>query len=127
MLNGEEIYVGAPDSIRDYHYIDGHAKGYLLAMTVPEARGEVFNIAGGRPYTNKEWTLKIAKIIGFPEEKLHFGKYPPEYPYRPLASDQPYLVLNSDKAKKILGWEEKISPDEGLKITIDFWKQKLGK
>lgn len=127
MLKGKEIYIGAPDSIRDYNYVDSHVDGYLLAMKTPLAKGEVFNIAGGRAYTNKEWALKIAKIIGFPEEKLHFGEYPPGYPNRPLASDQPYLVLDAAKAKKILGWEEKVSPEEGLIKTVNYWREKIGK
>jgi GDP-mannose 4,6-dehydratase len=124
MLRGEEIYIGAPDSVRDYTYVDNHVLGYLLAMRVPGARGNVFNIAGGKGYTNKEWALKIAELIHFPLEKIHFGEYPPGYPYRPLASDQPYLVLNPEKAKKFLGWNEMVSPDEGLKKIIEYWKNK---
>lgn len=122
MIAGKEIYVGAPDSIRDYMYTDDHVNAYLLAMSVPEAKGEIFNIAGGKGYTNKEWTLKIAELLNFPLEKIHFGEYPPGYPYRPLASDQPYLVLNASKAKRILGWEQTVVPEEGLKKIIEYWK-----
>jgi len=68
--------------------------------------------------------LKIAKLLDFPIEKIHIGQYPPGYPYRPLASDQPYLVLDSSKAKKILGWAQTVPVDEGLKKTIEFWKNK---
>lgn len=122
MLNGNEIYIGAPNSIRDYMYVDDHVNSYLLAMKTGEAKGQVFNIAGGKGYTNKEWTSKIAEMLNFPQEKIHFGKYPPGYPYRPLASDQPYLVLDASKAKKTLGWNQTISPEEGLRRTIDYWK-----
>lgn len=122
MIKGNEIYIGAPDSIRDYMYVDDHVNGYLLAMKTPEAKGQVLNIGGGKEYTNKEWTSKIADLLDFPQEKIHFGEYPPGYPYRPFASDQPYLVLDSSKAKKILGWEQTISPEEGLRKTIEYWK-----
>ncbi len=125
MLNGKEIYIGAPDSIRDYMYVDDHVNSYLLAMTTPEAKGDVFNIAGGKGYTNKEWTLKIAEAIGFPREKIHFGEYPPGYPTRPIKSDQPYLVLDSSKAQRILGWRQTISPEEGLKKTTIYWHNRL--
>ncbi|OIO41334.1 hypothetical protein AUJ61_00210 [Candidatus Pacearchaeota archaeon CG1_02_30_18] len=124
MLKGNEIYIGAPDSVRDYMYVDDHVNSYLLAMKTPEAKGDVFNIAGGKGYTNKEWTLKIAELINFPKEKIHFGEYPPGYPYRPLSSDQPYLILDSSKAQKILGWNQSVSIDEGLEKTIEYWKNK---
>jgi len=122
MLDGKEIYIGAPNSIRDYMYVEDHVNGYNLAMKTPEAKGEVFNIGGGKGYTNREWTLTIANILDFPKKKIHLGEYPPGYPYRPLTSDQPYLVLNTSKAKKILGWEQTISPEEGLRKTINYWK-----
>lgn len=125
MLKGEDIYIGAPDSIRDYMYVDDHVKSYILAMKITEAGGKVFNIAGGKGYTNKEWALKIAKAIGFPIEKIHLGEYPPGYPKRPIKSDQPYLVLSPLKAQKILKWRQSVSPEEGLKKAINYWKKKM--
>lgn len=127
MLEGNDIYIGAPDSIRDYIYVDDHVNSYLLAMKTPEAKGHVFNIAGGKGYTNREWTLKIAESIGFPKGKIHFGQYPPGYPNRPLKSDQPFLVLDSSKAQKILGWTQTVSIEEGLRRTISWWRNKLVK
>jgi len=122
MLNGNDIYIGAPDSIRDYMYADDHVNGYLLAMRTPEAKGQVFNVGGGVGYTNREWALKIASMIDFPKEKIHFGEYPPGYPKRPITSDQPYLVLDTSKARNILGWKQTVSLDEGLRRIIDFWE-----
>jgi len=124
MIKGNDIYIGAPDSIRDYMYVGDHVNSYILAMKTPEAKGHVFNIAGGRGYTNKEWTLKIARLLGFPLGKIHFGEYPPEYPNRPLKSDQPYLVLDSSKAQRILGWRQTTPLEEGLIKTIEYWKER---
>ncbi|MEK6945636.1 MAG: SDR family NAD(P)-dependent oxidoreductase [Nanoarchaeota archaeon] len=125
MIKGKDIYIGAPDSIRDYMYVDDHVNSYLLAMKTKNIQGNAFNISGGKGITNKEWASKIAKLIGFPESKLHLGEFPPGYPNRPLASDQPYLVLDSARARKILHWEQTVSPEEGLKKTIDYWKRKF--
>jgi nucleoside-diphosphate-sugar epimerase len=124
MLNNKDIYIGAPDSVRDYLYVDDHVNGYLLAMKSPEARGHVFNIAGGKGYTNKEWVMKIAQILNYPLDKVHFGQYPPGYPYRPIASDQPYLSLDASKARRILGWSQTVPPEEGLTRTVEHWTRK---
>ena len=104
-------------------FLTDHINSYLLSMK-PQARGQVFNISGEKGYTNKEWVFKIAELLDFNKEKIHFGKYPSGYPYRPLKSDQPYLVLDSSKAQKILGWKQTISPEDGLKKIIEYWKNK---
>jgi len=123
MLKGNEVYIGAENSVRSYMFLTDHINSYLLAMK-PEARGKVFNISGKKGYTNKEWVLKIAELLDFPKEKIHFGKYPSGYPYRPISSDQPYLVLDSSKAEKILGWKQTVSPEDGLNEIINYWKNK---
>lgn len=124
MIANEDIYIGAPDSVRDYMYVDDHVNSYILAITTPEAKGHAFNIAGDKGYTNAEWALKIAEIMNFPREKIHLGQYPPGYPYRPLASDQPYLVLNTSKAERILGWKQTVPVEEGLRKLAEDLKKK---
>ena len=32
MLNGGPVYVGTPDHVRDYMYVDDHVNAYLLAV-----------------------------------------------------------------------------------------------
>jgi nucleoside-diphosphate-sugar epimerase len=44
-------------------------------------------------------------------------------PRRPL--DIQVLYGDSTKAKSVLGWEAKVSLNEGLRSTIDFWRKKL--
>lgn len=124
MIKGEDIYIGAPNSVRDYMYVDDHVNSYVLAMEKPEAKGNVFNIAGSKGYTNGEWALEIAELMNFPKEKIHLGQYPPGYPSRPITSDQPYLVLDTSKAERILGWKQKVPVKEGLKKLIEDLKDK---
>ena len=65
--------------------------------------------------------LKLADMTGYNRDKLHFGQYPPGYPTRPIASDQPYLVLDATKIKRALGWPEPLPFEEGLKKHLDYW------
>ncbi len=125
MLKGNKIYVGAPDSIRDYMYVDDHVNAYVLAVENLASQREVFNVSTGVGLTNKELTLKIAQKIGFDQSKLVFGSYPPDYPYRPLVSDQPFILLDSNKIKNKLGWEPKVSLDDGLQRSIQHWSSVL--
>ena len=122
MLKGEKVYIGAPNSIRDYMYIDDHVNAYLLAIKNEEAKGQVFNVGTGVGVENKELAMAIAEKIGYDKSKITFGSYPPGYPYRPLISDQPYIVLDATKIRTMLGWKPIISLDEGLDKVISYFE-----
>jgi len=122
MLKGESCHIGAPESIRDYMYIDDHVKAYLLAMESERAVGEAFNVSPGNPVTNRELASLIAGLTSF-KGKIVYRSYPPGYPQRPAAWDPDYLVLDSTKIRKRLGWKPSVSLKEGLNRTIDAWKK----
>jgi len=123
MLKGEKIYVGAPNSVRDYMYVDDHVNAYFLAIKSTRARGQVYNVGTGVGKSNKELTEMIAEKIGYDKKKIVFGSYPLGYPYRPPISDQPYIVLDSNKIKKELNWAPKVSLSEGLDKVISYFKK----
>lgn len=124
MLKGEKIYIGAPDSVRDYMYVDDHVNAYVLAMKNPKAKGQIYNVGTTIGVSNRELALMIAKKIGFDVKKIVMGSYPPGYPYRPLVSDQASIVLDSAKIRKDLGWEPQTSLSEGLNKVIDYFRQR---
>ena len=123
MLKGATVYVGAPDSVRDYMYVDDHVNAYLLAIENEEADGEVFNVGTGNGVSNRKLAEIIAKKIGFDKSKIKLGSYPPGYPFRPLASDQPYIVLDSTKIRKTLGWSPTVVLDEGVDKVIAYFEK----
>lgn len=123
MLKGEKIYIGAPDSVRDYMYVDDHVNAYLLSIKNTAANGQTYNVGTGIGVTNKELTELIATRIGFDQKKIKFGSYPPGYPFRPFISDQPYIVLDSTKIKKELAWTPKVKLKEGIDKTITYFKK----
>ena len=125
MLKGNKIYIGAPDSIRDYIYVDDHVNAYIKAMESPKARGEVFNASSGVATKNRDLAFLIAEKIGFDKNNIVFGSYPPGYPDRPLASDQLYLVLDSRKISRMLNWNVTTPLSIGLDKTIEFWSKKI--
>jgi GDP-mannose 4,6-dehydratase len=124
MLKNGKPYVGAPQSVREYIYVDDHTDAYILAMDKGVA-GEAYNIGTGQGLKNEELAKRIANMIGYDSSNIALGVYPPGYPVRPLVSDQPYILLDSTKARKDLGWKEKVDLNEGLRKTIAYWKSKL--
>ena len=122
MLEGAMCYVGAPDSVRDYMFIDDHVNAYLLSIKSDKDIGKVFNVSPRNPVTNRELTEIVCRLVGF-AGKTVYGSYPPGYPQRPATWDPNYLVLDSSRIRKILGWHPTVSLEEGLRRTIDSWRE----
>jgi len=120
IIKGGPVYVGAPEHIRDYMYVDDHVNAYLLALEKEKSEGEVFNVSPGNPISNVEITRKIARMMNY-DGKIVEGSYPPGYPIRPAHFDTKYIVLDSSKIRNTLGWKPMVTLDQGLKITVDYW------
>lgn len=115
-LRGEDITVfGEGSQTRSFCYVDDLIEGiYRLMMS------EIIDPVNiGNP---SEITIKQ-----FAEEVLEITKSSSMIIYKPLPIDDP-MVRQPDitKAKKLLDWEPKIDRKEGLKITIEYFKRKLG-
>jgi UDP-glucose 4-epimerase len=125
MLSGRRVYVGAPDSVRDYIHVDDHVEAYVLAAERDNAAGKVFNFGSGVGISNRDLALLCSKILHYDASNIVFGSYPPGYPMRPLVSDQPYIVLDSTRAREELSWRPKVRLEEGLQMAVDYWKAQL--
>jgi nucleoside-diphosphate-sugar epimerase len=95
----------------------------VQAIDVEHKIGEAFNFSIRNEMTNKDVAFKIAEELNFDTRNIILGKYPPNYPLRPLESDQTFISLDNTKAKRVLDWKPKVSFEEGLSETIDYWKK----
>jgi nucleoside-diphosphate-sugar epimerase len=125
MLKGETVYIGAPDSVRDYMYVDDHVSAYLLAIKNAKADRQLYNVGTGIGVTNRELAELIAQKIGFDPNKIKFRSYPPGYPFRPFASDQPYIVLDATKIRNELNWAPQLNLSEGIDKTITYFRKRM--
>jgi dTDP-glucose 4,6-dehydratase len=126
MLNEGPAYVGAPDHVRDYMWVDDHVNAYLLSMEKEAAQGEVFNVSPGNPISNIDLAKKLADKLHF-EGQIVEGSYPPGYPMRPAKLDQKYIVLDASKIREKLGWKPSVTLDRGMTIVIEHWKPQTRK
>jgi len=113
VLTQDKIKVGNPASTRDYSYIDDVVNGYILAME-KGSNGDLFNLGSGRESSVRDIVNKIIQHSGrkiFVEEESH----------------RKVDILRSfgdcSKAEKTLGWKAKTPLDEGIRKTLDWWKQ----
>ena len=112
------VKLGDPEPTRDFLYVDDHVEGYVRALNNPVSIGESFNVATGVGVTIRELADRIAKLTGFEGDIVW-----QTIPSRP--SDIKYLIGDSSKLKKLLGWKPSVMLHEGLVRTIDAMTNEL--
>jgi len=100
------------EQIRDFCYVDDTVRAILQTLVVPEAVGNIINIASGKPVSIREMIEKTCLLSG--SGKPLYGKVK----YRP--GENMSLYANISKAKRILNWEPIINIDKALKKSIDW-------
>ena len=120
MLTQNKVYLGDPEAIRDWVYVDDHVDAYVKALGNDKAIKETFNICSGVGYTTRETAEIIAKLIGFKGETMWM-----QTPPRPL--DAKVLIGDNSKAITYLGWKQQYSLEVGLRKTIDCWENIIQK
>ena len=104
---------GTGNVSREFIYVADAAEGILLATELYNG-AEPVNIGAGFEITIKELAEKIVKLTGFSGEL----RWDPSQP-----DGQPRRRLDVSRAKKLFGFEATTTFDEGLKATIERYKQ----
>ena len=111
-LRGEDLTVfGDGMQTRSFCYVDDEVEGLyrLLLSDYPLP----VNIGNPEEITILDFANEIIKLTGT-EQKIIF---------KPLPQDDPMQrEPDISKAKKILGWEPKVSREEGMKKTFEYFK-----
>ena len=116
LLRGEEAKSSHGEQVRDYMHAQDVADGMVALLHSP-ARG-AFNIASGRAVTIRAIVEKLGEITGR-GDLLRIGAFPPR------ANDAPLVVGDTAGALREFGWKSRISLDEGLRATVDWWRGQL--
>jgi len=85
----------------------------LLACTAPAAVGEVINVATGTRFTINELFARLRELCGCEVEPL----YAP-----PRPGDVRHSQADIGKAERLLGYRPVVSFREGLKLTVDWFR-----
>ncbi len=121
LLRGhEEIKLGNLTPTRDFNFVEDTVNGFITAGLSPYTIGEVINIGSGREISIGELAALLGKLIGV---EVRIQDDPARY--RPEASEVERLCCNNNKARELTGWQPKYSLTDGLKITIEWFKQHL--
>jgi len=116
-LNGEPLTIAGDGSqFRNFIYVEDLAEGSVLALKAI-AKNKIYNLDGKERITIKQIAETIQRILG--DVKIEY------VPARP--GDFSGKEVSSDLAKEELGWEPKVSFEEGVKRYIKWYKSREAK
>ena len=103
---------------RDFTFVGNVVNANILALTVPEAAGNVFNVGCGRSFDLNTLFFALRDAL---------AKYDPSIaelevvhgPERP--GDVRFSLASTEKAEKILGYVPKFSFEEGIDFTAGYY------
>lgn len=104
---------GTGETKRDFVYVSDVVSACFLAL---ERIGEfeVLNIGMGKSYSVRELLDLILDIEGYTDAPVVFDSSKPD--------NAPSILIDCTKAKKVIGFEAKVSLREGLVKTIEWFK-----
>ena len=116
VLEGEPAKCSHGLQIRDYLFVQDVADA-MVALLESDVSGPI-NIASGQAITLRDIVTRAGTLLGRPE-LIQLGAIPA------AATDTPLVVADTARAVRLLpSWRPKVSLDEGLQRTIDWWRQR---
>ncbi len=115
LLDDRPFAMTSGSQTRDFIYISDLISA-LINASQTRSHGQVLNVGSGRPIKMAELAIKVQKML-HRSNLVSIGALD----YR-LGEIMDYYVDNS-RAQQVLNWEPKVSLEEGLKRTIDFYLQ----
>lgn len=111
-LRGEDLTIfGDGSQTRSFCYVADLIAGIYRLLFSDYA--QPVNIGNPHEITISEFAEEIIKLTGTSQKVI----------YKPLPKDDPLQRQPQiDRAKKLLDWEPKVSRQEGLKITYEYFK-----
>jgi len=117
-IDGQEIKIfGDGEQLRDFNYIDDVVDAFMLATDNDQVYGNVYNLGSNEHYSLLQFIEYLKQNTTFDFEKIPF----PEDRKKIDIGD---FYSSYDLYKSVTGWEPSIGLKEGMKKTIEYFKDK---
>jgi GDP-L-fucose synthase len=113
-VKGENPYIvwGNGDEVRDFIHVSDFSRACLLAMEKC-THFDPINIGVGKANTVREIVALILDAVGHKEVSVFFDSTKPV--------TIPFRMIDTEKAKRLLGFESKISLEKGIRDTVQWY------
>ncbi|MDR3125094.1 MAG: NAD-dependent epimerase/dehydratase family protein [Endomicrobium sp.] len=117
MLKNEDIMVfGDGKQMRDYVYVFDVVDANVKSLT--KGKNEVINIGTSKTTSVNKLVEVMSKVSGYKKKTIH----------KPKREGEVFKsFLNINRARKVLGWTPKVNLNNGIKVTLEYFKERLNK
>ncbi len=114
-LTRDEVKLGSLEPSRDFTFVKDTASGFLKVAEAEGVLGEEVNLGNDNTIRIGDLANKIFEIIGRNPKVIADPQR-----IRPGKSEVMKLWASNEKARRMIGWEPRVSLDEGLRATIEW-------
>jgi nucleoside-diphosphate-sugar epimerase len=117
-LRGKPVTLyGDGSQTRSFCFVSDLVAGIWAAISRENTMGEIFNLGNPQETTIRDFAKLVIELCGTTESKMN---------HKPLPVDDPVRRKpDISKAKRVLGWEPRIPLREGLRQTIDWYRDRI--
>jgi len=119
LIEGKLFEVWGGEQLRDFTYVDDVIDAFLITAATDEANGQIFNLGGNRVISLKDLADLLIEVNGGGEYSVRV------FPEDRKRIDIGDFYADFKRIKDMLGWEPKITLQDGLSRTISFYRQHL--
>ena len=117
IINNTPVYInGDGEQTRDFTYVDNAVQANVRGMLSenPASFGQVYNIAVGEKFSVNFLYKAIRELLQIPHEATYRQE---------REGDIRNSLADISKAKNLLGYNPQYRFDDGLKLTVDYFKK----
>jgi UDP-glucose 4-epimerase len=116
MRGAVPFVTGDGSQTRDYIYVTDTARISIDIYKNKDTRGKIINLGSGTEINILDLVSKIVDLTDY-DKKIEFRN--------PRIGDVERLVADVSLATNLLGFEQQVDFEEGIKHTIDWYKNTL--
>jgi NAD dependent epimerase/dehydratase len=114
-LTRDEVKLGSLNPSRDFTFVKDTANGFICVAESENVLGQEINLGNDNTIRIGDLVDRIFGIIGKTPKVVTDSQR-----VRPDKSEVLKLWASNQKAKELIGWEPRVTLDEGLRLTIEW-------
>lgn len=107
---------GDGENLRDYVFVGDVVRANLLALQPGMGTNDAFNLGWGKGVSVNQVFAALKNLTGY-QQPQNFGPA--------KLGEVRWSFLNAEKAKTVLGWAPEVPLEEGLRKTVEYFRQVL--
>jgi dTDP-glucose 4,6-dehydratase len=104
---------GAGEQVREWLHVEDHCRA-LDSVIQKGTPGEIYNLGSGHRMNNLQVAETILRLLGKPMSLIQFVTDRPGHDFR--------YAVDSSKARRELGWRHETGWEDGLRQTVEWYR-----